>query len=121
MNRHLGATYAISVLIVVVVAVVFRRLEPVVAPSPLKTAAKAEPASSAVRSISKVETRSPTVPPAKRGAFTTARANETIEAVAVRVYGSADADVIDDLLRANRDQVPSRSSALHEGMPIRTP
>jgi hypothetical protein len=54
-----------------------------------------------------------------RSAFTVVRAAETIEDVALRVYGTtAEADA---LWRANRDALPRRDCRLVAGMLLRTP
>jgi len=54
-----------------------------------------------------------------RSAFTVAKAGETIEDVARRIYGTIDESVA--LWRANRDTLPSRDSPLSPGMLLRTP
>jgi hypothetical protein len=51
--------------------------------------------------------------------FTVALANETIEDVAFRVYGST--DQAESLWRANRDSLPRRESPLATGVVLRTP
>jgi hypothetical protein len=51
--------------------------------------------------------------------FTAVEASETIQDVAVRVYGSADR--ADALWRANRDSLPSRDTPLSAGIVLRTP
>jgi hypothetical protein len=58
-------------------------------------------------------------PSSPRSAFTVVQAAETIEEVALRVYGTtAEAD---SLWRANRDALPRRDSPLVAGMLLRTP
>jgi hypothetical protein len=52
-------------------------------------------------------------------AFTTVVANEMLQDVARRVYGSG--DFADSLWRANRDTLPRRDYALSTGMVLRTP
>ncbi len=54
-----------------------------------------------------------------RSAFTTTRDGESLDDVAVRVYGSA--DKADTLWRANRDLLPHRDSPLSAGAVLRTP
>jgi len=54
-----------------------------------------------------------------RSAFTVAKAGETIEDVALRVYGTIDQS--DAVWRANRDSLPRRDSPLSPGMLLRTP
>jgi len=54
-----------------------------------------------------------------RRAFTVAQAGETIEDVALRVYGTI--DEADALWRANRDTLLRRDSPLSVGMLLRTP
>jgi hypothetical protein len=56
---------------------------------------------------------------APRAAFTVVSAAETIQDVALRVYGSTDG--VDSLWRANRDALPRRDSPLSTGMVLRTP
>ena len=51
--------------------------------------------------------------------FTIALANETLQDVALRVYGSG--TVADSLWRANRDALARRDSPLSAGMVLRTP
>lgn len=59
------------------------------------------------------------VPRQPGSAFTVVEANETIQDVAVRVYGSG--DLAESLWRANRDALPRRDSPLATGMALRTP
>jgi hypothetical protein len=54
-----------------------------------------------------------------RSAFTVAEHDETIDDVAVRVYGTS--DKADALWRANRDTLPRKDSPLSPGMLLRTP
>jgi nucleoid-associated protein YgaU len=54
-----------------------------------------------------------------RAAFTVVNAAETIQDVALRVYGST--VQVDSLWRANRDALPRRDSPLSTGMVLRTP
>jgi hypothetical protein len=54
-----------------------------------------------------------------RSAFTVVKADETIEDVALRVYGTLDGS--DSLWRANRDALPGKDSPLSPGMLLRTP
>jgi hypothetical protein len=54
-----------------------------------------------------------------RAAFTVVSAAETIEDVAIRVYGSTGR--AESLWRANRDALPRRDSPLSTGMVLRTP
>ena len=68
------------------------------------------------------KTKIPTasVAPAEpRSSFTTARDGESLDDVAVRVYGSA--DQVDALWRANRDLLLRRDSPLKAGDMLRTP
>ncbi len=51
--------------------------------------------------------------------FTIVEANETIEDVALRIYGST--DPVDSLWRANRDALPQRETPLSAGAVLRTP
>jgi nucleoid-associated protein YgaU len=51
--------------------------------------------------------------------FTVVVADETLEDVARRVYGSTDS--VDSLWRANRDSLPRKSSLLTAGVVLRTP
>jgi len=54
-----------------------------------------------------------------RSAFTVVHADETIEDVALRVYGTLDES--DSLWRANRDALVRKDSPLSPGMLLRTP
>jgi len=54
-----------------------------------------------------------------RSAFTVALADETIEDVALRVYGTVDEST--SLWRANRDTLIHKDSPLAPGMLLRTP
>jgi hypothetical protein len=57
--------------------------------------------------------------PVRKGAFTMVAVDETLEDVAIRVYGSADSAV--ELWRSNRDQLPTRETLPRVGMVLRTP
>jgi hypothetical protein len=59
------------------------------------------------------------VPLEPRSAFTTVKDAESLDDVALRVYGSADR--ADSLWRANRDLLPRRNSPLSSGAVLRTP
>jgi nucleoid-associated protein YgaU len=61
----------------------------------------------------------PPAPPEPRGAFTQARAGETLDDVAVRVYGTADA--ARSLWLANRDLLDRADAPLRPGTLLRTP
>jgi len=61
----------------------------------------------------------PAPPPSRRGAFTQARAGETLADVARRVYGSAEA--AGQLWLANRDMLDRPDGALTPGVALRTP
>jgi hypothetical protein len=64
-------------------------------------------------------TTEPAETASRRSAFTIAQSAETIEDVALRVYGTTvEADA---LWRANRDALPRRDSPLVAGMLLRTP
>ncbi len=52
-------------------------------------------------------------------AFTIVEADETLEDVALRVYGSG--ALVDSLWRANRDALSRRDAPLTGGMVLRTP
>jgi len=54
-----------------------------------------------------------------RAAFTVVSAAETIQDVALRVYGTT--EQVDSLWRANRDALPHKDSPLATGMVLRTP
>jgi hypothetical protein len=54
-----------------------------------------------------------------RSAFTVVKANEGIDDVALRVYGTLDES--DGLWRANRDALDRKDSPLSPGMLLRTP
>jgi len=54
-----------------------------------------------------------------RSPFTVANADERIEDIALRVYGTIDES--DSLWRANRDTLPRKDSPLSPGMLLRTP
>jgi hypothetical protein len=54
-----------------------------------------------------------------RSAFTVVEADETIEDVALRVYGKAEKS--ERLWRANRDSLARKDSPLARGMVLRTP
>jgi hypothetical protein len=58
-------------------------------------------------------------PAGPRSAFTTVKEGESLEDVAIRVYGSA--DPVNSLWRANRDLLPQRTSPLQAGSILRTP
>jgi hypothetical protein len=57
--------------------------------------------------------------PAHRSPFTTVRDGETLEDVAIRIYGSS--DQLDLLWRANRDILPRKNSPLSAEAVLRTP
>jgi hypothetical protein len=57
--------------------------------------------------------------PIRKGAFTMVESDETLEDVAIRVYGSAVSAV--ELWRSNRDQLPTRETPPRAGMVLRTP
>jgi hypothetical protein len=71
---------------------------------------------SVVRQVSR-QSRSPE--PVRKGAFTMVEVDETLEDVAMRIYGSADSAV--ELWRSNRDQLPTRETPPRVGMVLRTP
>jgi hypothetical protein len=71
---------------------------------------------SVVRQVSRPSTRPG---PVRKGAFTMVEVDETLEDVAIRVYGSADSAV--ELWRSNRDQLPTRETPPRPGMVLRTP
>lgn len=54
-----------------------------------------------------------------RSAFTVVERDESIEDVALRIYGSTVA--VETLWRANRDLLPNKDSALSQGTILRTP
>jgi hypothetical protein len=54
-----------------------------------------------------------------RSAFTVARPDETIEEIALRIYGTS--DQAETLRKANRDTLPREDSPLSSGMVLRTP
>jgi hypothetical protein len=58
-------------------------------------------------------------PTGPRSAFTTVKEGESLDDVALRVYGSA--DQAEALWRANRDLLPRRDSSLRAGAALRTP
>ena len=144
MNQHLGATYTLSVLIVVGFALLMSRSEPgplikpevvvkKTAPTPIanpkadtvadgRVMKNPEPPSrgviegSTVRQVSHVRTAPRSQP--LRG-FATVSAGESLADVAQRVYGSADA--VHKLWRANRDQLPDQATPPRTGMILRTP
>jgi hypothetical protein len=58
-------------------------------------------------------------PSGRRGSFTRASAGETLDDVALRVYGSADA--VHTLWTANRDVLSSPVGSLDAGTVLRTP
>jgi hypothetical protein len=71
---------------------------------------------SVVRQVSRASTRPGLV---RKGAFTIIEGDETLEDVAIRVYGSADSAV--EIWRSNRDQLPTRETPTRAGMVLRTP
>jgi hypothetical protein len=77
------------------------------------------PAGSMTPAGGSLDVGEPEPQPQQRTAFTAVRPAETIEDVALRVYGtSAEADA---LWRANRDALPRRDCPLVAGMLLRTP
>jgi hypothetical protein len=95
------------------------------APEPASPANSATPETAKVASELAAERQKaapsplPSTPPEPRGAFTTAKDGESLDDIAVRVYGSA--DQADSLWRANRDQLPHRNSPIKAGAVLRTP
>ncbi len=98
------------------------RSEPV-ATIPLETAPRDDARRSSPASPAQPPTThqapSPAVATRPRSAFTTVQQGETLEDVAIRVYGSS--DQVDLLWRANRDLLRQKDSPLHAGAVLRTP
>jgi nucleoid-associated protein YgaU len=59
------------------------------------------------------------ISPAPRSSFTTVQKGETLQDVAVRVYGSS--DQLELLWSSNRDLLPRKDSPLRPGSVLRTP
>ena len=151
MNQQLGATYSLSLLIVVSVGVVGSQTDSIpkqraanvqesakrvttatkvtrsyalspVDPSPLRELRTRELPTKSVANGSRVlpvsQVRA-TRKPEARGAFTSVAAGESLTTVARRVYGSS--EEVAKLWRANRDQLATETTALREGMTLRTP
>lgn len=137
MNRHVGASFALSVFWVVLFAVLLYQPErgpdpappptskpaapdpaPPPTPPPMKPAA-AEPVA-AVAPAPRIRPVSRTRPAATpRSAFTIVAEGETLDDVASRVYGTADR--AESLWRANRDLLGRPRDPLRPGMLLRTP
>jgi hypothetical protein len=58
-------------------------------------------------------------PTGPRSAFTAVKDGESLDDVAIRVYGTSDR--ADSLWRANRDLLPQRTSPIPAGAVLRTP
>jgi hypothetical protein len=153
MDQHLGASYTLSVLIVIASAICLhgsdhsptsaskqakppeanssasrtkeRAVARTVSHTPVRRASATKvdtkPVTAIDHSIVKtashvVRTRPASLP---REPFTKVEENETLKDVALRVYGTT--DDMNDLWKANRDQLESSSSPLRSGMILRTP
>lgn len=145
MNENVGASFGLSVLVVLCFAVALYQpdrppgkshtAKPAGPPLKSVTAAKKTPAyvatepkpsppSKTLRPVSyPVVGVSPTVAettlPVPRGAFTAARAGERLEDVARRVYGIKGS--AERLWKANRDLIDNAEVELRTGMLVRTP
>ena len=135
MDEHVGASFGLSVLIVVAAAVLLTR-----SPSP-RTAAEipgprapnrpeppnsdASPDSPPPSKAESPPSKSSRVPkteparPAPRSPFTRVLPDETLDDVARRVYGPGANRLA--LWRANRDQLPTAETPVTPGMLLRTP
>jgi hypothetical protein len=149
MNQHLGATYTLSVLVVVAFAIAFHRIDERAGPPkptervsaretqappapdpPFQVAspvARAEVVRPKVTAVEPAPPRTPRpvirpvskVAARPRGAFARVEPGEALADVARRVYGLP--TMAEPLWRANRDQLPSITTPLDAGMTLRTP
>ena len=142
MNEHVGASFGLSVLIVLFFTVALYQPDkapgpkaPVVGSKTAEVAKKTqtEPRAIATRSGPSPKTSAQTVSqrvalhsprlieasPGPPGAFTAARAGERLEDVAQRVYGDKGSTV--RLWKANRDRLEREDEPLRTGMLVRTP
>ena len=145
MNENVGASFGLSVLVVLCFAVALYQPDPPAgklptpkpAGRPLKSVGvakqtpahatsepKPSPPSKTLRPVSHplVEAGlkvAETTSPGPRGAFTAARAGERLEDVARRVYGIE--GFAERLWKANRDLLDNANDPLRTGMLVRTP
>ena len=125
MNENVGASFGLSVLVVIFFAVVLYQPETPAPPvasvpsiEPVEALPPEAPPSIAARPAARTEPE-PVKPVEPRGAFTRVREGETLTDVARRVYGS-DADV-KTLWLANRDRLDRLDSPVTAGSILRTP
>lgn len=133
MNKNVGASFGLSLLVVAFIAVALYQPDKPPAASQAKT-----PVKSATKSTGVVHPTMPTIVQtvarrvvegtSKRAeaksvgphdAFTAAIAGETLQDIALRVYGNSGS--VEKLWKANRDLIDRAEAPLKTGMLVRTP
>jgi nucleoid-associated protein YgaU len=127
MNQNVGASFGLSVLIVLLFAVILYQPDtpppPVASKAPIEAVEAHPPADILPPAVvaKPVDRIAPTrvVPDEPRGAFTRVRDGETLSDVAHRIYGGGDA--VKTLWLANRDRLDRVDAPLAPGSILRTP
>jgi nucleoid-associated protein YgaU len=129
MNENVGASFGLSVLIVVFFAVALYQpdrpppsasLAPLAPVEPLEARAMEPPPAPPVKPAPRPAAAKAPPAPEARGSFTVVRDGESLADVARRVYGD-DRGGRESLWRANRDLVDRLDSPVPAGSVLRTP